>query len=93
MPKEQELVTEKVVDTVRMLESLGFDYQVTGPKQIRGKGNQYRRIVTVDVGQGDVVAFYNPAKGKTFASGKNGAIRGVKSIEDFANYLQMIRNS
>jgi hypothetical protein len=93
MSKEQELVTEKIVATVRMLESLGFDYRVSGPKQIRGKGNQYRRIVTVDVGNGDVVAFYNPAKGKTFASGKHGAIGGVKSIEDFANYLQSIRSN
>ena len=93
MSKEQELVTEKIVATVRMLESLGFDYRVTGPKQIRGKGNQYRRIVTVDVGKGEVVAFYNPAKGKTFASEKNGALRGVKSIEDFGSYLQMIRTS
>ena len=93
MSNEQEQVTEKIVATVRMLESLGFDYRVTGPKKIRGKGNQYRRIVTVDDGKGGIVAFYNPAKGKTFASGKNGAIRGVKSIEDFANYLQTIRSS
>lgn len=88
---EQEIVTDKIVSTARTLEELGFDYSVTGPKQDRKKGNQYLRIVTIQIGDGQVIAFYNPAKGRTFASDKSGVIRGVKSIEDLAKHLKKLR--
>ena len=88
---EREIVTEKVVSTVRMLEGLEFDYCVSGPKQKRKSGNQYDRVVTISLGNGDVLAFYNHATGRTWASGKDGPVPEVKSIEGLETYLKKVR--
>ena len=83
-----QIVAEKVSSTVRVLELLGFDYEITDPKNKREKGNKSPRVVYVDVGESRPLRVYNSIGGHTWANEPNGKpIPDVKSIEDLYIYL------
>ena len=85
---QRQVIAEKISSTVRVLELLGFDYQVSDPKNKREKGNKSPRVIYVDVGERHPLRIYNGTNGSTWANEPNGnAIPDVKSIEDLYNYL------
>ena len=85
---QRQVIAEKVASTVRVLELLGFDYEVTAPKNSRAKGNQSPRVVYVSVGENKRLRVYNGAGGYTWANEPNGKpIKAVKSVEDLYLYL------
>jgi hypothetical protein len=85
---QRQVIAEKVASTVRVLELLGFDYEVTAPKNSRAKGNRSPRVVYVSVGENKRLRVYNGAGGCTWANEPNGKpIKAVKSVEDLYLYL------
>ena len=85
---QRQIVAEKVSSTVRVLELLGFDYQVSAPKHNRDKGNRSPRVVYVDVGEKNALRVYNGIGGSTWANEPDGTpINGVRSVEDLYEYL------
>ena len=86
---QRQVVAEKVASTVRVLELLGFQYEVGPPKNTREKGNKSPRVVRVHVGARGQLRVYNSIRGHTWANEPSGKpIPSVKSIEDLYNYLQ-----
>jgi hypothetical protein len=89
---QRQIIAEKVSSTVRVLELLGFDYEVCAPKNEREKGNKSPRVVYVDVGKSQRLRVYNSVGGHTWANEPNGTpISEVKSIEDLYGYLSELR--
>ncbi|MCA9467541.1 MAG: hypothetical protein KC643_19135 [Nitrospira sp.] len=85
---QQQIIAEKIGSTVRVLELLGFDYEITNPKRIRAKGNKSPRIVRVHVGEKKPLWVFNSAEGYTWANDHNGKpIPQVTTIEDLYVYL------
>ena len=85
---QRQIIAEKVSSTVRVLELLGLDYQVSAPRNKRGKGNRSPRVIYVDVGKSQKLRVYNSVNGNTWANEPNGKpIPEVKSIEDLHAYL------
>lgn len=85
---QRQIIAEKISSTVRVLELLGFEYQVSGPKKRREKGNKSPRVIYVDVGKTQRLRIYNSAGGHTWANEPNGKpIAAVGSVEDLYEYL------
>jgi hypothetical protein len=85
---QRQIVAEKVASTVRVLELLGLDYEVSAPKNKRKEGNKSPRVVYVKIGKSHPLRVYNSVGGHTWANLPNGKpIPQVKSIEDLFNYL------
>jgi len=87
---ERQIIAEKVGSTVRVLELLGFSYEVTGPQRKKEKGNSSPRVIHVDVADtsGKKMRVYNGFNGSTWANQPNGdPISKVKSPEGLYNYL------
>src|SRR4051812_48179817 len=85
---QRQVVAEKVGSTVRILELLGFEYQVSAPKNKREKGNKSPRVIYVDVGESRPLRIYNGMGGDTWANQPNGRpIAKIGSIEDLYDYL------
>jgi hypothetical protein len=85
---QRQIIAEKVASTVRVLELLGLDYEVSAPKNKREKGNRSPRVISVKLGKSKGLRIYNGLNGKTWANQSNGApIAEVKSIEDLYNHL------
>lgn len=85
---QRQIIAEKVSSTVRVLELLGFEYEVCSPKNRRVKGNRSPRVVYVDVGEDQPLRIYNGVGGHTWANEPNGKpIADIKSIEDLYTYL------
>ena len=85
---QRQIIDEKISSTVRVLELLGFDYEVTAPKNIRDKGNKSPRVVNIDVGESHPLRVYNGVGDYTWANEPNGnPIKEIKSVEDLYNYL------
>ena len=85
---QRQIIAEKVSSTVRVLELLGFDYEVTDPKNQRERGNSSPRVVRVDVGETNRLRVYNSIRGTTWANEPDGTpIPEVKSVEDLYRYL------
>lgn len=85
---QKQIIAEKISSTVRVLELLGFEYEVSAPKNKREKGNKSPRVVYVDVGESRPLRIYNGVGGHTWANEPNGKpIPEVKNIEDLYNYL------
>lgn len=85
---QRQIIAEKIASTVRVLELLGFDYEVSAPKHRREKGNRSPRVIYVEVGETKPLRIYNSVSGNTWANLPNGRpIAEVKSIEDLYNYL------
>ena len=85
---QRQIIAEKVSSTVRVLELLGFEYEVSAPKNRREKGNKSPRVVYVDVGESHPLRIYNSVNGYTWANQPNGMpIAEIKNIEDLYKYL------
>ena len=69
---QRQIIAEKIGSTVRVLEMLGFDYDVSAPKNRREKGNKSPRVVYVDVGETRPLRIYNSVSGYTWANQPNG---------------------
>lgn len=88
---QRQVIAEKISSTVRVLELLGFDYEVAKPRNERRNGNRSPRVVYVDVGDRRPLRVYNSASGSTWANSPNGTpIPEVKSIEDLFSYLRAL---
>lgn len=86
---QRQVIAEKISSTVRVLELLGFEYEVSGPKRIRSKGNTSPRIVHVKVEDKHRLWVGNSSSGATWANETNGRpIPQIKSIEDLYEYLK-----
>lgn len=86
---ERQVIAEKISSTVRVLELLGFEYEVSGPKNIRSKGNKSPRIVRVKLEDKYPLWVFNSSSGSTWANETNGKpIPQIKSIEDLYVYLK-----
>ena len=86
---QRQVIAEKISSTVRVLELLGFEYDVSAPKNVRKKGNKSPRVVNVRVGRSQPLRIYNSTGGHTWAHQPNGEpIPQVKSIEDLYDYLR-----
>ena len=89
---QRQIIAEKVGSTVRALELLGFNYEVSAPKNKRDKGNKSPRVVYVDVGKSARLRIYNSVDGFTWANEPNGKpISSIRSIEDLYRYLTTLR--
>jgi len=85
---QRQVIAEKVSSTIRVLELLGFEYDVSGPKNMRRKGNSSPRVVYVRRGESLLLRVYNNAGGSTWANKADGApIATIGSIEDLYEYL------
>ena len=85
---KRQIIAEKISSTVRVLELLGFEYQVSNPKYEREKGNRSPRVVYVDVSESHTLRIYNGIGGSTWANEPSGKpISEVKCIESLYNYL------
>lgn len=85
---QRQIIAEKVSSTVRVLELLGFEYEVSAPKNKREKGNKSPRVIYVDVGEEHPLRIYNSVSGHTWANLPDGKpIAQIKNIEDLYNYL------
>jgi len=85
---KRQVIAEKISSTVRVLELLGFEYAVSGPRHEREGGNRSPRVIHVDVGEKTRLRVYNGVGGGTWAYAPNGdPISEVHSIEDLYNYL------
>jgi hypothetical protein len=86
---QRQIIAEKVSSTVRVLELLGYNYQVSDPKNKREKGNKSPRVIHVDVGGNQKLRIYNSVGGHTWANEPNGKpIPVLKNIEDLYAYLK-----
>jgi hypothetical protein len=89
---QRQIIAEKVASTVRVLELLAFNYEVSAPKNKREKGNRSPRVIYVDVGKSQRLKVYNSVGGNTWANEPNGnPIPEAKSIESLYNYLSVLR--
>lgn len=89
---ERQVIAEKISSTVRVLELLGFEYEVSAPRNERKKGNRSPRVVYVDLGDGSM-RVYNSVAGYTWANAPDGSpISEVKSAEDLYAYLSRRAN-
>jgi hypothetical protein len=86
---QRQVIAEKISSTVRVLELLEFEYEVSGPRNERSKENKSPRVVRVNVGEKHRLWVGNSASGKTWAFEPNGKpIPQIKSIEDLYDYLK-----
>ncbi|WKZ45262.1 MAG: hypothetical protein QY302_05680 [Anaerolineales bacterium] len=85
---QRQIIAEKISSTIRVLELLGFNYEVSRPKNKREKGNKSPRVVYVDLGESGSLRIYNSISGNTWANEPNGKpIAEIKSVEGLYNYL------
>lgn len=89
---QRQIIAEKIGSTVRILELLGYSYEVCAPKNKRKEGNKSPRVVYVDVGQSQQLRVYNSIGGHTWANNPDGKpIAGVKTIEDLYVHLSGLK--
>jgi hypothetical protein len=89
---ERRVIAEQVASTVRVLELLGFQYQVSPPRNERKGGNKSPRVVYVYAGSDfrpeDLrLRIYNSAGGHTWANKPDGTPVDVGTVEDLYDYL------
>jgi hypothetical protein len=84
---ERQVIAEKISSTIRVLELLGFDYEVSAPRNERKKGNRSPRVVYISLDNGEM-RVYNSVSGNTWANSPDGTpISQIKSVEDLYAYL------
>lgn len=89
---QRQVIAEKISSTIRVLELLGFDYEVSAPRNERKKGNRSPRVVYIDLGSGSL-RVYNSVSGYTWANAPDGSpISEIKSVEDLYTYLSRERS-
>ena len=92
---QRQLIAEKVSSTARVLELLGFQYEVSLPKNERKKGNKSPRVVYVYAGKDSDhseenlrLRIYNSAGGQTWTNRADGSpVKEVRSVEELHDYL------
>jgi hypothetical protein len=85
---QRQIIAEKVSSTIRVLELLGFDYEVTDPRNHREKGNKSPRVVHVKSEGARILRVYNTLGGVTWAADdKDNPIAEIKSNEALYAYL------
>ena len=85
---QRQIIAEKISSTIRILELLGFDYEVTDPKIRKEKGNKSPRVVHVMAEGVRILRVYNGIGGRTWAYDYKGRpIPEIKSIEALYAYL------
>lgn len=85
---QRQIIAEKIGSTIRILELLGFDYEVTDPRNTRENGNKSPRVVHVVAEGARVLRVYNGTGGRTRANDVMGRpIPSIKSIESLYSYL------
>jgi len=90
---QREIIADRISSTVRVLELLCFDYEVSAPRLKRKEGNKSPRIIRVYAGKKYLLTAYNDVKGNTWANQANGKpIPGLGSIENLCNYLRRRRH-
>jgi hypothetical protein len=84
MKKAQiQIIAEKISSTIRVLELLGLEYEVSGPKYKRKKGNKSPRVVYVLRRGSLFLRVYNSMGGYTWANKADGTpVAQIGSIED-----------
>jgi len=86
---KRQIVAEKIASTVRVLELLGLEYEVSGPHNIRKKGNKCPRVILARCGKKWAIRIYNSKGGATWANEEDGTpVGAVHSIEDLYEYLK-----
>lgn len=90
---QRQIIAEKVASTVRVLELLRFEYEVSRPKSERKRGNKSPRVVyvyarTPHSPENLRLRVYNSADGQTWANKADGAPVDVGSIEELYDYLR-----
>lgn len=89
---QRQIIAEKIGSTVRVLELLGYEYQVSVPKNKREKGNKSPRVVHVNVGQKTPLRIYNSISGHTWANQPDSKpIPSIGSVEDLYEYLSDLK--
>jgi hypothetical protein len=89
---QRQVIAGQISATVRILELLGFDYEVRAPRNKREKGNKSPRVVYVHVGGDRHFRIYNDAQGNTWANEPNGTpVAGIGTTEQLYEYLAMWR--
>jgi hypothetical protein len=84
----RQIIAEKISSTVRILELLGFEYEVAGPKRLKASGNKSPRVVTVMHAGVPVLRVYNGTGGHTWANRANGEqAKGIDSPETLYLFL------
>jgi hypothetical protein len=84
----RQIIAEKISSTVRVLELLGFEYEVAGPKKLKASGNKSPRVVTVMHAGGPALRVYNGIGGHTWANWANGEqAKGIDSPETLYLFL------
>ncbi len=85
---QRRIIAEMIASTVRVLELLGLDYEVTAPKNQRKKGNKSPRVVYATMKDGEIIRIYNDWSGHIWANQGNGKpIKEVRTTEDLHEYL------
>ncbi|MCC6908277.1 MAG: hypothetical protein IT430_10085 [Phycisphaerales bacterium] len=85
---QRRVIAEMIASTVRVLELLGLDYEVTAPKNQRKKGNKSPRVVYAKMKDEEIVRIYNDWNGHIWANRGDGKpIKGVRTTEELHNYL------
>ena len=89
---QRQIIAEKIASTVRVLELLGFQYEVSRFKTARKKGNKSPRVVHVYAGDHRPerlrLRIYNSAAGNTWAYRSDGTpVKDIGTVEDLYDYL------
>jgi hypothetical protein len=90
---QRQIIAEKVASTIRVLELLGFEYQVSRARKERKKRNSSPRVVNVYAGgesrpENLRLRIYNNAEGYTWANTADGSpVKEVGSVEELYGYL------
>jgi hypothetical protein len=85
---QRQVVAEKIGSTVRVLELLGLEYEVTNPRNTKRDGNRSPRVIHVQLNKKPLLRIYNSVTGSTWANESGGKpIASVKSIESLYKYL------
>lgn len=87
---QRQVIAEKIASTVRVLELLGFEYEVTGPRFQREKGNASPRVVRVHTPDGEL-RIYNNKRGATWANLEGIPVRNIVVVEDLYLFLKDVR--
>ena len=85
---QRQIIAEKVSSTVRVLELLGFDYEVSAPRHKKEKGNKSPRIIRASRGNKYLFTVYNNISGNTWGNLANGKPIPMGSNEDLYTYLR-----
>lgn len=88
----RQIIAEKISSTVRVLELLGYEYEVKGPRRTKEQESRSPRVVWVkskSIKDEALLRVYNGVLGNTWAhfAASGEPVPGVDSVEALFNYL------